>query len=157
MTWKIWGTPWLGKPSLVGGLEHGFYFPSYMGWDVIPTPLTKSIIFQDGYSLHHQPDHSFSSSPSHGMLSGWHRPFAPGRFTDWSGVEGDSPGMIKIAGDGWQEHMYIYIYIYTYIHACMHAYMHTCIQAYMHTCIHAYMHTCIHAYMHTYIHTYIHT
>ena len=34
-------------PELVGGLEHEFYFPFHI-WDVIPTPLTNSIIFQDG-------------------------------------------------------------------------------------------------------------
>jgi len=34
--------------SLVGGFKHLDYFPFHL-WDVIPTPLTNSIIFQDGH------------------------------------------------------------------------------------------------------------
>ena len=33
--------------GLVGGFKHDFYFPFHI-WDVIPTPLTNSIIFQRG-------------------------------------------------------------------------------------------------------------
>ena len=70
---------------------------------------------------------------------------------------------------------YIYKYMRTYIHTCVHAYM----QTYMHACIHThahlngipsgrvvsiyiclthvYIHTCIHTFLHAYIHPYKHT
>jgi len=38
---------------LVGGLEHEFHFPFHI-CDVIPTPLTNSIIFQRGRSTTNQ-------------------------------------------------------------------------------------------------------
>ena len=40
------------QQNLVGGLEHEFYFQSYMG--ISSSQLTNSIIFQRGSS--HQPD-----------------------------------------------------------------------------------------------------
>ena len=47
---------------LVGGFTHGFYFPLYIYiWDVILLIDFHSIIFQDGYFLHHQPGAVFSS------------------------------------------------------------------------------------------------
>ena len=50
-------TPWFlpanGRSSLVGGFKHELYVPFHI-WDVIPTPLTKSMIFQDGYCTTNQ-------------------------------------------------------------------------------------------------------
>ena len=37
---------------LIGGFKH-FLFPFHV-WDVIPTPLANSIIFQDGYCTTNQ-------------------------------------------------------------------------------------------------------
>ena len=39
--------------NLVDGFKHGFYFPFHI-WDVIPTPLTNSIFFPDGYCTSNQ-------------------------------------------------------------------------------------------------------
>ena len=43
---------WLVVSNKDGGFKHGF--DDFHIWDVIPTPLTNSIIFQDGYCTTNQ-------------------------------------------------------------------------------------------------------
>ena len=47
--------PDISRPHLVGGLEHGFYFPFHV-WDVIRNPLTFTPSFFRMVKTHHQPD-----------------------------------------------------------------------------------------------------
>ena len=53
MIWKIWGTGYPMTWETITAWWFGRWFLLfsiiYMGWDVFPTPLTNSIIFQDGY------------------------------------------------------------------------------------------------------------
>ena len=54
------------QQNLVGGLEHEFYFQSYMG--ISSSQLTNSIIFQRGSS--HQPDKIWEIIPKWPQDSG---------------------------------------------------------------------------------------
>ena len=67
-------------PLMVGGFKHGFYFPFHT-WDVIPTPLTNSIIFQDVFLSTNQMIISFASTV---CINRWSIGMIPSSMAEWA-------------------------------------------------------------------------
>ena len=142
-----------------------FYFPSHL-WDVIRSPLTKSIIFQDGDCLHDQPDTDIH-------LDGFISELFTCSSIEKLGFEPKIRGFWRLIQHGSKVEMgkrkgpcifvswritlciYVYIHIYVYIYICIYTYIYTYIYIYIYIHIFIYIHIYIYTYIYIYIYIHI--
>ena len=124
-----WGVPKNIKHTLVGGLEHGFYFSIQLGMS--SSQLTNSIIFQRGRSTTNQTWLQFGHRKALTHRCPW------GDDSSAGGGQAISAAWWKPCCDPWKGHdkmnerEYIYIiYIYTHIYI-LQSYIITCYFVYV--------------------------